>query len=333
MRQNFPFPGHGRTVKTIWDEGKSGANSCTTKARKFQILLESIIKNSLAETSQAAYNNNWSSFKKFVKLELGSKPLPAAADDVSLFVIFLHTMQLCASSIQNYLSAIGFVHKLYDYPDPTKSFKVQKVKDAIKNLGGPKRQRSAIRAKLLGEIVHVLPIILQDAYDQILFTCVFLLMYHACLRISEIANTAKCKHALLSHNIYEKKHSVRLKLLSFKHSGNPVSRMIIPATNDMLCPNKAVGAYRAVRGSIPGVFFIKKNDKPISRAQVVSVLKRALELTGRDGGNYNTHSLRKGKITDSAAAGASDSQLRLIGRFKSNAFLKYIEPKRVNTRI
>ena len=53
-------------------------------------------------------------------------------------------------------------------------------------------------------------------------------------------------------------------------------------------------------------------------------LSEAVRLCGLDPSRYKGHSFRIGAASHAAAQGMSDSQIRILGRWKSNAFHKYI---------
>ena len=55
-----------------------------------------------------------------------------------------------------------------------------------------------------------------------------------------------------------------------------------------------------------------------------SALSTALKFCGLDPTRYKGHSFRIGAATHAADKGMSDAQIRTMGRWKSNAFLKYI---------
>ncbi len=48
--------------------------------------------------------------------------------------------------------------------------------------------------------------------------------------------------------------------------------------------------------------------------QVAKVMKDILELLGEESAGYSTHSFRIGRANDEAVKGASDAQLRDMGR-------------------
>ena len=82
--------------------------------------------------------------------------------------------------------------------------------------------------------------------------------------------------------------------------------------------------YLAIQGSSPGPLFCWPDNTPISRAYFTRLLKAALEFCDLDPTRYKSHSFRIGAASWAEANGMSDAQIRLFGRWKSNAFLRYI---------
>ena len=69
--------------------------------------------------------------------------------------------------------------------------------------------------------------------------------------------------------------------------------------------------YLTLRGSRPGPLFRLGDGSPVSRAIFIDKLSMAIKYCGLDHSRY-------------ADAGMSDSQIRALGRWKSDAFHKYI---------
>ena len=65
----------------------------------------------------------------------------------------------------------------------------------------------------------------------------------------------------------------------------------------------------------------------------VEQLNRALRFCNLDPALYKLHSFRIGAATWAAAKGFSDTQIRQLGRWKSNAFLKYIRVPSLSTNV
>ena len=62
---------------------------------------------------------------------------------------------------------------------------------------------------------------------------------------------------------------------------------------------------------------------PVSRSQFSNQLSSVIQFCGLSPSFYNGHSFRIGAASHAADKGLSDAQICLLGRWKSNAFLKY----------
>ena len=82
--------------------------------------------------------------------------------------------------------------------------------------------------------------------------------------------------------------------------------------------------YLALRGSNPGAIFLLGEGLPVSRSHFSNQLSMACHLCGLDPSRYKGHSFRIGAASYAADRGFSDAQIRPLGRWKSNAFLRYI---------
>jgi hypothetical protein len=84
--------------------------------------------------------------------------------------------------------------------------------------------------------------------------------------------------------------------------------------------------FLSIRPFGPGPLFIKSNGCAVIRSDLVNILKTCVGKLGLDSTLYNSHSLRIGSTTDLALAGTSLAQLKVIGRWSSDAFQKYVRP-------
>ncbi len=97
-------------------------------------------------------------------------------------------------------------------------------------------------------------------------------------------------------------------------------------THRVLCPVSALLAYLAVRPATPGPLFLLQSGIPLSRDALVASLCVALSSAGLDVSRFNGHSFRIGAATTAAHVGLPDSTIRAMGRWKSSAFMRYIQP-------
>ena len=99
--------------------------------------------------------------------------------------------------------------------------------------------------------------------------------------------------------------------------------MVSAVTGEMYCPVHALSEYMSYRGKNPGPLFLWRG-KPLSRKDFVSSLKLLLSIAGIPNERFNSHSFRIVAATSCAAKGASDAQIRQLGRWHSDAFKRYI---------
>ena len=93
-----------------------------------------------------------------------------------------------------------------------------------------------------------------------------------------------------------------------------------------LCPVHALTCYLAVRlQRYPeGTLFILSDGKALSPSQFNHFIKAAVRNVGLDPANYSSHSLRAGAATTAAAAGLPEWLIKSMGRWSSDAYLRYI---------
>ena len=72
-------------------------------------------------------------------------------------------------------------------------------------------------------------------------------------------------------------------------------------------------------------------DKIDKSRNLISALSLAIKFCGLNPARYKGHSFRIGAASHAADRGLSDAQIRVLGRWKSNAFHRYIRIPSVST--
>ena len=75
---------------------------------------------------------------------------------------------------------------------------------------------------------------------------------------------------------------------------------------------------------IYGQFFCHFDGTPLTSFQCSVILKKALNVLGVKNANYKSHSFRIGMATTYAKEGVPDEKIKLLGRWSSNSYLRYI---------
>ena len=100
------------------------------------------------------------------------------------------------------------------------------------------------------------------------------------------------------------------------------------ATNQDLCPVGAMLPYLALRGKSNGPLFKHQDGTPLTKAEFVGKFRETVRSLGYDEGSYAGHSFRIRAAMAAAAAGIEDSVIKLLGRWESEAFQRYIKTPR-----
>ena len=124
---------------------------------------------------------------------------------------------------------------------------------------------------------------------------------------------------------HEPPSMLRIRLKQSKtdpfHSGVLV---FIGKTGCIFCPVAAVLSYLALCPAGMGPLFRFEDGRALTRRCLVEELRRGLRELGIDHTGYSGHSFRIGAATAAHAAEIEDSTIRMLGRWESDAFLRYI---------
>ena len=95
-----------------------------------------------------------------------------------------------------------------------------------------------------------------------------------------------------------------------------------------LCPVAALLAYIAVRPVSRGPLFVFRDGSFLTRERLVVAVRQALQQAGKDPTRFAGHSFRIGAATTAAQVGLEDSLIKMLGRWESSAYHRYIQTPR-----
>ena len=135
-------------------------------------------------------------------------------------------------------------------------------------------------------------------------------------------------HLSLADNAVNNKESPSRAYITIKQSKTDPFRqgvqICLGKTDKSICPIKALLPYLAIRGAREGPLYILAEGTYLTRQQFASLLSTMLQSAGIDHKNYSTHSFRIGAATSAKEAGISDVHVKMLGRWKSNAYQLYV---------
>ena len=198
-------------------------------------------------------------------------------------------------------------------------------------------QRLPVSHNLLQKLIQALHSVASNQGDIYLYSAMFSLAYYACLRIGEVAVSTNTRNTLSMHQITKvfKKGSVcaiRVYFERFKHSNSETPVLEIPKQSDTTCPVFHLEWYIAIRPiNNINTLFLTSQGSPVTRAKFLAIFHKCISYHSLDISRYNTHSFRIGRCTDLVLQGFSNNKIKKIGRWKSNAYLRYVRPDVITT--
>ena len=294
-----------------------------------------LLLTSLAPSTMTGYARAWTLLGQCMHhIDIpfhGISSLPLSSDLMLMFIGYLHLINYAPASIVSYVSAISYVHKIKNLPDPTSLFVVQRLLSAITKTNQTTDPRLPITLDILTNIITSLQHTDNSHHNQCLLRAMFTVAFFGLMRIGEITSDAACQAAVNFNQLsFHEKHAI-LNISQFKHnSSSQPFQIVLPEQKDrVICPLDALRKYISLRGNSHGPLFCFQNMHPVSRNYFVNKLNIALSYCGLSHNSYKSHSFRIGAASYYASTGLSDEQIRLLGRWRSNAFRRYIRCQRI----
>jgi site-specific recombinase XerD len=295
----------------------------------------------LAQATVKSYRKAWDEYATFHIRQYHRGPkFPVTKEKVMMFVAHLDLKKFAKSTIRTYVSAIAYPHRMSEETDPTTGGVVKKLLDKAGSLAVQRPSKKAIIKKLLHKLLQAATEIFTP-YKATLMKAVFSAAFHICARIGELAvSNGNTQHVLprnqirlirVQGNLVE--YQVTFK--SFKHSKNRIGSRTVPVSHGRYCPVRLMANYLTARpdnvhASEP--IFVWPSGKVLRSSEVSKALQEALTAVGENPKEFSAHGFRIGGATEAAQQGASDAELRMLGRWNSSAFLTYVRPQSTSFR-
>ena len=201
---------------------------------------------------------------------------------LALFIAYLFERSYASSTVNTYISAIGYSHKLSGLFDPTRVFYIIQMLKGCGKSGSRLDSRLPITLPILKNLLEVSPRINGSHYQICQFKAMCSLAFFAFLRIGEITSTNNpgC-HPLqlnqLAYNCDSSNHvlSIRLTFHNFKHNYNQRPFQLTITRQPACCPVQLLLEYLALRGNREGAIFMTPGGRTWpERYSLLSCLKQ-----------------------------------------------------------
>lgn len=292
-----------------------------------------LINNALSDNSNKAYNSALKKFHAFAQIFGIAISWPLPLDIILNFIAYLSLQHMSPNTVQLYIRALAYFHKVRQVSDPTASFLVAKALQGLARGNTAPDTRYPITLPILEKLLAYLPFVCTSSFESTLFASAFSLAYFGLLRVGEFTLANSC-NSRYSHCIQfqhvtlgeESKHvTFTIPHSKTDQTGKKTTIFIRSQPHSIACPVHSMRNFLAIRPhtSDTHCLFIHSNAMPLTRFQFNAVLQKAIQAISTPG-HFGTHSFRIGRATDLALQGFSDQQIQTFGRWKSLAFQKYI---------
>lgn len=289
--------------------------------------LSHYLKSSISTNTRATYRSGYLSFKIFC--EATSVPtFPLTESTLQLFVTYL-ARRVKFATIKVYLCGVQYESVIRGF-----NTKIAHMGRLYYVLRGIRRchpnsasQRLPITPADLRKMIMFIKNSMFSNHDKAMWTCLILVAFFGLLRVSEYVCPAMSTFDTETH--------LTPADISFSTCGsNAVINLKCSKTDPFrlgckirlakiggfLCPYRAIQNYLVFRGTKLGPWFTFSDGKFVTRKFVSSFLTISLP----NNININTHSFRIGGASAAASCGIPDSTIKIIGRWSSDCYRRYI---------
>ena len=290
--------------------------------------MNTLLLHSLSTNTRATYNSGTTSFINFCihyhNLSSSGSILPASEATLLLFVSYL-SQRVRPSTIKVYLSAVRNLHIQHGLPSPTDhSVLLPRILRGIKRIYGiDRRPRLPITPRLLSLFERHIN---TQWWDHLVLWTAMIVAFFGFLRSAELL-------ALRTTDIQQADSPLSplpTYVLTIRSSKTDPFRQgcsirLAPSGHPSLCPALALSKLLSqTQATGERLLFSLSSGSPLSRPILNSAISTLASFSNLDPSAYSSHSFRIGAATTASANGLSDSLIKTLGRWSSDAYQTYI---------
>ena len=306
-------------------------NNCTVLS-DFHALLEyeakQLVKGGIKGSTRRTYCSAQNQYIEFCQ-KLSIDPLPASENTLLMYVAYLNRRSIKHSTISVYLAAVRSLHVEEGFPYPLEDrHRLKRALNCVKIEGGPPKKKLPITFSILWNVLNYI----SSNYNHKLIWAAMTLAYFACLRAAEFCVRNKFYPAvnLTMDDIKLNSNHLVLHLKSSKTDKfRQGVNIYVGCSGTRVCSFCSMLEYLKERKKLlarSNALFIFENNVVLTKKLFVNQFRLLLALAGYTG-EYSGHSFRRGGATDAATAGLMDWELKLFGRWSSDAYQQYIQTR------
>ncbi|XP_033761538.1 uncharacterized protein LOC117343304 [Pecten maximus] len=259
--------------------------------------------------------------------------LQVTEDMLIYFVAHCYNLKLSYATIKLYMCGIKFMCLKHNIPFPSSA----ELRRMYAILGGVKRARGKISRPRYPVTFNILKDVCgylrqkSTSFEDLMMQTACIVAFFGFLRCGEFTVKTSFDHTvhlcvsdLIITDDYVMVHLKRSKTDPFREG----VKLKLFKVGGILCPYVACCNYVSARlrqnPSPDDPLFIVGNGQALTRSIFITKFKHVLQCIGINSELYNGHSFRIGAATSAAAAHVEDHLIKVLGRWSSDAYCRYI---------
>jgi hypothetical protein len=255
--------------------------------------------------------------------------IPASEGVLLKYIAYLFQSGLKGSSIKVYLAAVRSLHIFCNLQPPSHSDKIVLALKGAARLSAPADRKLPITYLILTEIMSKL----EGRPDALLLKTAMCVAFFGCFRAGELFLSDHEKFVPHKHVTYgDLSIDYNLCNLTIRLKQSKTDTYDKGVDVKIGCSGTPTCAYCLMLSFISqhpcpvreSPLFMAPNLLALRKPHFISITKLTLALSGHDPSRYSGHSYRAGSATTGAASGMSAWELKLLGRWSSDAYQIYL---------
>lgn len=289
--------------------------------------VDSLLEASLKSSTRNQYHSGWSHYEGFcTAYELD--PFDASEAQMCCFLawMYLHPSIKAFSTYNKYLTGVASTFIESGLPDPSKNRPIlTKCKRGLRRLvGTARKERLPVTIALLRRLRKHWSLSTTNGRNSYRMAIVAV---NGCFRLGELASSAnnlgtvplRSDFSLVAPNV----RSIFLRTSKVDPFGAG-STIFLAQNSSSTCPVRHVDRleYKDLRSGAP--LFQTNSGSALKASMVISYLRRALAALNLPISSFSGHSFRKGGVQTLVEMGASEADIKALGRWTSDCWKLYV---------
>ena len=294
-----------------------------------------LLDQGLSEATRRRYDSAWRRYSAWCE-GLKEVPLPVTEEKATVYVATLACGGMKAATVKFHLAGLRQAHIRAGLTPPEwgKMARLAQTRRGLERYEATNSAGELVRHPVKWQHMKAL----RDEWGAAgekgrMLWAAACLCFFACLRAGEALAPEQGEFDEGAHltwrdvevGKWNDKETIRVKIKQSKTDRlRKGAFVVLESTNGGICPVKAMLEFMVDRRAGPGPFFMDREKVGLNRKEFVKEVKGALERKGLSSEGISGHSFRIGAATAAAEGGASDEEVKALGRWKSREYKGYI---------